>query len=164
MPVKKPDTSVVSAGANARKKLARLAAVQVLYQVAYEQQAAAQTIRDCVDSGFNSLKDDDGAANVATDLPDIELFGLLVDGVVKNQAEIDEMLSGAFSSNVSGDRMELLLRIIMRAGAYELHHNVDVPAGVIINDYVDVARAFFNAKEPGLVNAVLDKIGKTLRS
>ena len=65
---------------------------------------------------------------------------------------------------ISGDRMEVLLRAILRAGAYELHHHAKIPAAVLINDYVDVAHAFFDAKEPGLVNGVLDKLAKSLRS
>ena len=57
----------------------------------------------------------------------------------------------------------MLLRAILRAGAYELLNHGDTAAGIIINDYVDVAHAFFDAKEPGLVNAILDKMGKKLR-
>lgn len=153
-----------SINVNTKKKLARLAAVQALYQISYEQQSATQTIQDYIDNNFISLRDDLGAGDIELASPDAELFGLLVDGVMKNQQEIDEMLAGAFSSKVSGDRMEVLLRMIMRAGVYELYHHSEVSVGIIINDYVDVARAFFNAKEPGLVNAVLDKLAKTLRS
>lgn len=149
---------------NVSKKLARLAAVQALYQISYEQQPATQIIRDYIDNTFSSLRDDLTAGDIELGQPDAELFGLLVNGVVDHQQEVDEMLSGAFSEKVSGGRMELLLRIIMRAGVYELHHCASVPVGVIINDYVDVSRAFFNSKEPGLVNAVLDKLAKILRS
>ena len=95
---------------------------------------------------------------------DQELFGEIVAGVAQNEAALDEMIKGAFDAKISGARMEILLRAILRAGAYELHHHAKIPAAVLINDYVDVAHAFFNAKEPGLVNAVLDKLAKHLRS
>lgn len=147
--------------AHAGKRLARLAAVQALYQVAYEQQSPDQIIRDFVDTDFASLREDPEVA--LTGAPDAALFGAIVQGVVENQVMLDEMLTGTLSEKLSGSRMELLLRTTLRAGTFELYRHADIPAGVIINDYVDVTRAFFNAKEPGLVNAVMDKLAKKLR-
>ena len=60
--------------------------------------------------------------------------------------------------------MEPLLKAILRAGTFELQHRGLTSTGVIVNDYIDVAHSFFDAKEPGLVNAVLDKLAKTLRA
>ena len=91
------------------------------------------------------------------------MFGDIVTGVTQNTTTLDEMIAGALDSKFRPQRIEILLRAILRAGAYELHQHGKIPAGVIINDYVDVAHAFFGAKEPGLVNAVLDKLAKNLR-
>ena len=104
---------------------------------------------------------DDRAAAARTDQ---ELFGVVAAGVMDNLTSLDEMIAGAVDAKLSPERMEVLLRAIIRAGALELHHQGATPAGIIINDYVDVAHSFFNAKEPGLVNAVLDKLAKNLRS
>ena len=74
------------------------------------------------------------------------------------------MIAGAVDARLSPQRMENLLKAILRAGTFELWHHTDVPEGVIVNDYLDVAHGFFDAKEPGLVNAVLDRIAKKIRS
>jgi N utilization substance protein B len=60
-------------------------------------------------------------------------------------------------------RLEVVLRAVMRAGAYELLARLEVPARVVLNEYVDIAHAFFAGKEPKLVNGVLDRIGHRLR-
>ncbi|MDX2028277.1 MAG: transcription antitermination factor NusB [Alphaproteobacteria bacterium] len=141
------------------KRLARLAAVQGLYQIALTHRLPNEVIKDFLAHPATFLQD-------AGDNPavDAELFDEIVSGVTRNNEALDEMLAGALDAKVSANRIEILLRATLRAGAYELHHHGSVPAGVIINDYVDVAHAFFNAKEPGLVNAVLDKLAKNLRS
>ena len=74
------------------------------------------------------------------------------------------MIAGAFDSKAAAERLEILLRAILRAGVYELYHQSAIPTGVIINDYVDIAHAFFADREPGLVNGVLDKLAKGLRA
>jgi N utilization substance protein B len=146
---------------NAGKRLARLAAVQGLYQIALTQHTAQQIISDFRKHPPPLISEQAGEdpANM-----DSELFGEIVAGVSQQSETLDEMLKGAFDAKVSADRVEILLRAILRAGAFELHHHGKIPAGVIINDYVDVAHAFFGAKEPGLVNAVLDRLAKNLRS
>ena len=74
-------------------------------------------------------------------------------------AAIEEALTGGWTL----PRLEILLRVILRAGAYELCCQPDVPAKVVINEYVEIAHAFFAGKEPGLVNAVLDRLASRLR-
>lgn len=153
--------TAVSATDNAARRLARLASVQGLYQIALTQRTAKDVIKDFRDHPSHLLSETaegDTAPNV-----DQELFGKIVTGVTQNGETLDEMIAGAFDSKLSADRVEILLRAILRAGAYELHHHGETPTGVVINDYVDVAHAFFSAKEPGLVNAVLDKLSKHLR-
>jgi transcription antitermination protein NusB len=152
--------STISPAHNA-KRLARLAAVQGLYQ-----QTLAKTPVDKVVKHFSdnpaAFLEETGAADAAS--ADKELFADVVRGVASNLEALDAMIAGACDEGVSSARIEVLLKAIMRAGAYELHHHGSIPAGVIINDYVDVAHVFFDAKEPGFVNAVLDKLAKKLRS
>ena len=145
---------------HAAKRLARLAAVQALYQMALTQKPAAEVIKNFQDHP-PALSDDAGEAPA---LPDAELFSAIVTGVEQHAAALDEMIAASVDAKLSAERLEILLRAILRAGAFELHHHGPIPAGVIINDYVDVTHAFFGAREPGLVNAILDKLAKKLRS
>ena len=147
---------------NASRRLARLAVVQGLYQIALTQHSADQIVRDFRDHP-PPLSSDKGTGETLAGM-DAELFGEIVTGVTEHSADLDTMIAGAFDAKISAARVEILLRAILRAGAYELHHHAKIPAAVIINDYVDVTHAFFAAKEPGLVNGVLDKLAKTLRS
>jgi N utilization substance protein B len=156
--------SAVAAGTvpdNNAKRLARLAAVQGLYQIALTGRLAKDIIRDFASSHTDVLLEDDRADE--TKQVDHELFSAIVTGVMQNAEQLDEMLSGSMDARFSIARLEVLLRAILRAGAYELHHHGATASSIIINDYVDVTHAFFNDKEPGLVNAVLDKLAKNLR-
>lgn len=144
------------------KRLARLAAVQALYQMTLIPRPAADVIKD-FRTHPQSLLAESGEDN-STGEVDYALFGTIVSGVTAGVEELDGMIAGAFDSKASAERLEILLRAILRAGIYELYHQSDVPTGVIINDYVDVTHAFFDAKEPGLVNGILDKLAKGLRA
>lgn len=149
----------------AAKKLARLVAVQALYRASFAEETLGEIIAATLDQAGQIIEgEDEGDGLPVLDKPDPELFASIVNGVTQNQETLQEMLKGALDARHSFDRMEKLLRNILLAGAYELHHHADIQSGIIINDYVDVARAFFAAKEPGLVNAILDKLAKTLRS
>ncbi|MFA5041407.1 MAG: transcription antitermination factor NusB [Bdellovibrionales bacterium] len=144
---------------NATRRLARLAAVQGLYQIALSLEPAETLIsRFCADPCL-LLQEDQTVIEV-----DGALFGTIISGVIKNQDNLDAMIAGALDARLSAKRLELLLKIILRAGAFELHHSSDIPEGIIVNDYVDVAHGFFNSKEPALINAVLDRLAKKLRS
>lgn len=149
---------------NASKRLARLVAVQALYQAFYEEEPLHEIIRHSLDEAEAILNGDDGEGELIRERPDPELFSSIVKGVADDRATLDEMLAGALDAKLSAGRMEILLRTILLAGAFELHRHSEIDAKIIISDYIDVARAFFNAKEPGLVNAVLDKLAKKLRS
>jgi N utilization substance protein B len=143
---------------NAARRLARLAAVQGLYRIALTQQSAEHIIRD-----FRDHPPERDVGETLTGMDD-ELFGEIVTGVTQHAAALDDVLKGAFDAKVSGDRIEIILRAILRAGTYELQYHAKMPVAVIISDYVDVAHAFFDQKEPGLVNGVLDRLAKSLRS
>ena len=141
------------------KRLARLAAVQALYHMTLIPRPADQVIKE-----FRSQPQSLLTEEIATEEVDYELFGAIVSGVTTNAEDIDGMISGAFDAKAPAERLEILLRAILRAGVFELYHQPATPTGVIINDYVDVTHAFFGAKEPGLVNGVLDKLAKNLRA
>lgn len=143
---------------NNARRLARLAAVQGLYQLALTDVDAAEIIKRFRADPCVLLQEEQTVIAV-----DTELFARIVAGVTENTADLDAMLAGALDARLSVERLEPLLKAILRAGVFELHHSPDVNAGIIINDYVDVAHSFFDAKEPGLVNAILDRLGKTLR-
>jgi N utilization substance protein B len=140
------------------KRHARLAAVQALYQIALTQKPAPQVIGSFRDHP-PALAEEDIAPML-----DAELFPAIVTGVTDGETALDEMIAGAMDAKLSAKKFEPLLRAILRAGTFELHRHAGIPAAVIINDYVDVAHAFYGGKEPGLVNAVLDKLAKNLRA
>lgn len=130
------------------KRTARLAAVQALYQMEYGQER-----RD----GLH-LEDGEQAAK-----PHRGLMLDIILAVQDRQATIDEILAKSLDAEWNLDRLERVLRSILRAGVAELLTNTRTPAPILISDYVDVAHAFFGGKEPGLVNAVLDRAAKLLR-
>ncbi len=144
MAAKKP-----SAAAGRRE--ARIAAVQALYQLDMNEPEPRQVIAEFV-------------THRLPETADRALFGELVAGVADRIAEIDEAVAGTLVEGWSLERLEMVLRAILRAGAFELMARADVPARVVISEYVDIAHAFFAGKEPGLVNGVLDKLARVLRA
>ncbi len=143
----------------AAQRLARLAAVQVLYGQHFAPSARAT-------SGFGvaALEEEgEGAPEETAAADDTGLCAVLVQGVEAEVETWDAMITGALDSKRPAARLELLLRVILRAGAFELTRCGSTPTGRIISDYVDVTRGFFDGKEPGLVNAVLDRIARTVR-
>lgn len=147
---------------NNAKRLARLAAVQALYQMTLLPKPAEQVVKEFRADPQALLHE--ASEGGAMPQVDFAMFAGIVDGVTKNAADLDAMIAGAFDQKSSAERLEILLRAILRAGVYELHHQGTVPTGIIINDYVDITHAFFGAKEPGLVNGILDKLAKSLRA
>jgi N utilization substance protein B len=90
-------------------------------------------------------------------------FRDVVSGVVRDQRVLDPMIDEALEKSWPLKRIETVLRASMRAGAYELMHRKDVPARAVITEYADVAAAFVGRDETGMVNAVLDQIGRQFR-
>jgi len=155
--------NIKTVATNAAKRLARLVAVQALYQASFEEEPLLEIIKRSLDEADSILNGEDGGGEIIQERPDPELFTSIVNGVTQYREDLETMLAGALDARFTSSRMEILLRSILLAGAYELHHHADVPHKIIISDYVDVTRAFFGAKEPGLVNAVLDKLAQNLR-
>src|SRR5205807_2304740 len=87
---------------------------------------------------------------------DPTLFAAIVRGIAERRQEIDSLLAQHLSADWALERLELVLAAILRAGAYELLARPDVPVRVVLNEYVDIAHAFYADKEPGFVNGLLD--------
>ena len=92
-----------------------------------------------------------------------EFFRDIVEGVVRDQRKLDPIIDHTLSEGWPLKRVEALLRAVLRAGAYELDHRTDVPARAVVAEYVDVAHAFLDTDETGLINAVLDQLARQLR-
>jgi transcription antitermination protein NusB len=137
---------------------ARLAAVQALYQMDMAETDLNEVIdefkthRLCVDA-------EDGAVAGA----DAEHFARVLKGVVKRQLELDPLIDQQLATGWRLVRVDAILRAILRAGGFELMELTDVPARVVISEYIDVARAFFEGDEPRVVNGVLDQTARKLR-
>lgn len=94
---------------------------------------------------------------------DKSYFKLIVEGVSKHQLQIDPMIDSSLLEGWPVHRIDSTLRAILRGSTFELLHKKDIPAKVIITEYVDIARAFFEGDEARIVNAVLDNIAHQTR-
>lgn len=146
-------------GRKANKRgAARLAAVQALYQM------------DMAGSGLNDIlaefeshwlgREVEGAQYLPAEAA---FFRDIVTGVVREQRVLDPMIDEALQQDWPLKRIEAVIRAALRAGAYELSHRRDIPARVVITEYADVAAAFVERDETGMVNAVLDQLARKLR-
>jgi len=92
---------------------------------------------------------------------DESLFAALVEGTCARREELDRAIAAVLTPDWPLERLEIILRSILRAGAYELLARPEVPVKVAISEYLDIAHAFFAGKEPGLINGVLDRLART---
>ena len=146
-----------AAGALARRA-ARLAAVQALYQMELTGDDAGLVTEEF--SSFRFGREPE----VSPGEPDEAFFNDLVQGVPPRQAAIDAAIAKCLSSGWRLSRVDSILRAILRAGAYELVARPDVPAKVVIDEYVELAHAFFSGEEPSFVNAALDRLAHAKRA
>ena|SRR5579863_2546418 len=141
-----------------RRSLARLAAVQALYQVDISGTPIETVIAEFLKHRFERDADEENYGRA-----DTALFSDIVKGTANRGAEVDQILSGVLTPEWPLERLEVTLRAILRAGTYELIARSDVPARVVISEYLDIAHAFFAGKEPGMVNGVLDRLARMHR-
>jgi len=141
-----------------RRGAARLAAVQALYQM------------DIAGAGINDIFAEFESHWLGNEvegeryLPaEAAFFRDVVAGVVRDQTRLDPLIDDALSKGWPLKRIDAILRAVLRAGAYELEHRKDIPGRVVVSEYVDVANAFVDREETGMVNAVLDQIGRQFR-
>lgn len=137
---------------------ARLAAVQAIYQMDLSSTPVAEVVQEYENIRIGQEVDGDTYLEA-----DLGWFRGIVAGVVELQTELDPMINDALPDDWPLSRIDTLLRAVMRSGSFELLKRKDVPAKVVINEYLDVAKAFFNEDEPRLVNGVLNRIARELR-
>ena len=137
---------------------ARLAVVQALYEMDISGKGVLDALAEF--EAFWIGREVDGILH-----PEAEtaFFRDLLRGTVEEQRAIDPKLDQALAQGWPLRRIEIVLRAILRAGAYELMFRRDVPVAAAISEYVDVAHSFYTADEPGLVNAVLDRLARDVR-
>ncbi|MGO3934364.1 transcription antitermination factor NusB [Rhodopseudomonas pseudopalustris] len=142
-----------------RRGAARLAAVQALYQMDVGGAGLNDTFAEFESHWLGNEVEGEQY------LPaEAAFFRDIVAGVVQEQKQIDPLIDEALSRGWPLARIEAILRAVMRAGTYELQWRKDVPARVVVSEYVDVAHAFVDGDEIGMVNAVLDQIARQFRA
>lgn len=139
------------------RRAARLAAVQALYQMELGGGGAKDVTKEFRDHRFGHEDEPDYIA------ADEDFFEDLLAGVVRRQDEVDGQIAGHLREGWKLSRLDATVRAILRSGGYELLVRADVPLGVVINEYVEIAHAFFEGSEPGFVNATLESFARAVR-
>ena len=148
----------MKAGAKARSA-ARLAAVQALYQLDMEAPTLAKLLDEFHRHRLGAEIEGDQYAEA-----EVAFFDDVVQGVAARREEIDGLIAGKLAEGWKIERLDKTMLQVLRAGTFELLARADVPTAAAITEYVDVAHAFFEAREAKFVNGVLDAIAKVVRS
>ncbi len=141
-----------------QRSAARLAIVQALYQMEVAGKGLKEIFAEFETHWIGREIEGDQYKPA-----EIAFFREVLQGVLNEQIAIDRHIDRALAGGWPLQRIEAVMRAILRAGCYELHQRSDVPARVVIKEYVDVAGAFFGATESGMINAVLDRIARDAR-
>lgn len=140
------------------RSAARLAAVQALYQQEMESTPLAQLLHEFHHHRLGATIDGVEYADA-----EVDFFDDVVSGVDARRDELDALIAGKLAAGWSLARLDKPMKAILRAGAYELAARADVPVASVISEYVDVAKAFYDPRESGFVNGLLDALAKELR-
>lgn len=154
---REPRQEMAKSGRRART-VARLSAVQALYQMELSGVGVEAVVREFADHRFEGDLEGEALGEA-----DEVFFGEIVRGVVAEQAAIDRAVVKRLAEGWRLERLDATVRAILRSGAYELAHRPDVPMEVVIDEYVELAKAFFDATEARFVNAALDGIARDVR-
>ncbi len=138
---------------------ARLLAVQALYQMALNEQSARDVLREFLQHRIN--EDIEGLKHGSVNR---ELLTALVEGVDREAEDLDDMIAAVLDEEWTIERLEILLLALLRAATFELAERLEVPARVIISEYVDLGHAFFDGRETNFVNGLLDRLARVLRA
>ena len=141
------------------RSAARLAAVQALYQHEMEGTPIPRLLREFHEHRLGATIEDAQYFEAEQ-----SFFDDLVTGVDARRADIDAAISAKLALGWSLDRLDRPMRAILRSGTYELIARKDVPVGSVISEYVDVAHAFYDKRESGFVNGLLDAVAKEVRA
>ncbi len=158
----KPPASVATKLGNGVEKYraARLAAVQGLYQM---DLTGARPPMVLFEFGLRGMSPELDAKGVETPEMDRARFEKLVRGVADQRDSLDSTLITVLPPEWPLERLDSVMRAILRAGIFELIHMTEIPARVVIDEYVDIAHAFFGGKEPAMINGVLDHLAHEFR-
>jgi transcription antitermination protein NusB len=137
---------------------ARLAAVQALYQHEMEGTPVPQLLHEFHHHRLGATIEDVEYADA-----EVDFFDDLVRGVIARREELDARIAGKLAQDWKLERLDRPMKALLRAGAYELLARPDVPTGAVISEYVDVAHAFYERREAGFVNGLLDAVAKDVR-
>lgn len=140
------------------RSVARLAAVQALYQQQMENTALPRLLDEFHQHRLGREIEDDHYADA-----EVDFFDDIVSGVDARRDEIDELLQSKLAEGWKIARLDKTMVQILRCGTYELLARADVSKKIVISEYIDVAHAFFDDKEAKFVNGVLDGVGKQIR-
>ncbi len=142
-----------------KRGAARLAAVQALYQMDVAGTGVMEITAEY--EAYRLGQEVDGEQYLDADP---QWFRAIISGVVQEQRQLDPLIRQRLPEDWPLSRIDSTLRAILRAGLWEIKNRKDVPIAVIVSEYVDIAKAFFEGDEPRLVNAVLDRMAKELRA
>ena len=150
-----------------QRNAGRLAAIQALYQIEATGEAPERVITDFLSGrtgGVAMRENPDTEQEEIVRLPEIdsETFITIVRTVQKRGDDIDGMIKGALAPEWPWERLEMIVKAILRAAVAELLSRSDVPAKVTVSEFIDVAHAFYDGAEPRMVNAVVDRIARSL--
>lgn len=140
------------------RSVARLAAVQALFQFEMEKTPVTKLLKEFHDHRLGAEIEDDQYADA-----EVDFFDDIVIGATDRRDEIDVLISGKLASGWSLKRLDKTMLQILRAGAFELVARDDVETATVIDEYLDVAHAFFDKKDAGFVNGLLDGVAKQVR-
>lgn len=149
---------VLSAAKGRERSVARLAGVQALYQIEMSGERVEAVIDEFLTHRIGH--EIEGAQYGAADR---DYFVEIVRGTTERGVQIDELAAGVLGANWTMNRLGALVRALLRAATFELLVRRDVPARVIIDEYVELARAFFSQREPAFVNGALDRLARQMR-
>ena len=141
------------------RSCARLAAVQALYQMEAAGAGVEAVIEEFSDYRLGQNLDSSGAIEA-----DLEFFSEILRGAVLLQEKLDKTLKSHLASGWSLKRIDSTARAILRAGLFELVRREDIPYRVVIDEYVEIANAFFDGDEPAFINGVLDSAAREIRA
>ena len=141
------------------RTVARLAAVQALYQMELAGEGVETVITEFSNHRFDADIEGEALAEA-----DEAWFADIVRGVIAGQKDIDASVKARLASNWRLERLDATLRALLRCGAWELTHKTEVPKEIVIDEYVELAKAFFDEGDAKFVNAALDGVARDVRS
>lgn len=151
-------SSVTNSARSLSRSAARLAAVQALYQQDMEGTPLPRLLKEFHDHRLGATIGD-----ITYHDAEIDFFDDLVTGANSRSDEIDAAISERLAEGWTLERLDRPMRALLRTGTYEILARADVPVATVISEYVDVAHAFYDKRESGFVNGLLDAIAKTAR-